>query len=85
MEKKKPLRKCVGCNEMKPKSELVRIIRTSEGEILLDLTGRQNGRGAYICRSTECLERARKNNSLSRSFGMSISSDIYEKIAAELK
>ncbi len=85
MEKKKPLRKCVGCNEMKPKSELVRVIRTAEGEILLDTTGRMNGRGAYICRSVECLEKVRKNNSLSRSFGMSISSDIYEKIAAELK
>lgn len=84
MEKKKPLRKCVGCNEMKPKTELVRIIRTAEGEILLDTTGRKNGRGAYMCRSAECLEKARKNNSLSRSFGMAVASDIYDRIAAEL-
>ena len=85
MEKKKPLRKCVGCNEMKPKTELVRIIKTAEGNILLDKTGRMNGRGAYICRSVECLEKARKSNSLSRSFSMSISADIYDELSSELK
>ena len=59
-EKKIPLRKCTGCGEMKSKKEMVRVIRTAEGEILMDLTGRKNGRGAYICRDPECLKRRRR-------------------------
>ena len=84
MEKKKPLRKCVGCNEMKPKSELVRVIRTAEGEILLDTTGRMNGRGAYICRSVECLEKARKARRFEKSFSCRIEESVYEVMLSEL-
>ena len=58
--KKLPMRTCIGCNEIKPKRELVRVVKTKEGEISLDLTGRKSGRGAYICRDIECLKKARK-------------------------
>ncbi|MBQ6231747.1 MAG: YlxR family protein [Eubacterium sp.] len=85
MEKKKPLRKCIGCNEMKEKSALIRIIRTAEGNILLDKTGRMNGRGAYICHSEECMKKAKKNNSLSKAFGMKVSDEIYDELTAELR
>ena len=61
LPKKIPERKCLGCNEMKPKKELIRVIKTPEGQILIDKTGRQNGRGAYICNSIECYQAARKN------------------------
>lgn len=62
--KKIPMRQCVGCREMKPKRELIRVIRTSEDEILIDATGKKNGRGAYICPNRECLEKADKNKGL---------------------
>ncbi|SEF49769.1 hypothetical protein SAMN04487934_101352 [Eubacterium ruminantium] len=78
MEKKKPIRKCVGCNTSKLKSEMYRIIRTGEGEILLDKTGRMNGRGAYICKDKKCIEKAAKSNSLSKAFGIPVSAEIYE-------
>ena len=71
MAKKIPMRKCIGCGEMKSKKELIRIIRTPEGEIVLDKTGRQNGRGAYICDDAECFKKARKNKGLERSFKQS--------------
>ena len=84
MEKKKPLRKCIGCNEMKEKSALLRVIRTAEGSIMLDKTGRMNGRGAYICHSEECMMKAKKSNSLSKAFGMKVSDEIYDELTAEL-
>ena len=59
-EKKIPLRKCTGCGEMKPKKELIRVLKTSETEVILDMTGRKNGRGAYLCNSVECFQKARK-------------------------
>ncbi|MBQ6321898.1 MAG: YlxR family protein, partial [Lachnospiraceae bacterium] len=68
--KRIPLRKCVGCQEMKSKKELLRIVLTPEGQILFDPTGRMNGRGAYVCPKDACLEMAVKNGGLSRSFKM---------------
>ncbi len=82
--KKIPLRKCMGCGEMKPKKELVRIVKTPEEEIVLDLTGKKNGRGAYICRSAECLKKARKSKRIEKSFQCQIPDEVYDKMAEEL-
>ena len=79
MAKKRPLRQCVGCGEMKSKKEMMRVLKTAEDEIVLDVTGKKNGRGAYLCLSGECLKKARKNKGLERSFKMSIPDEIYEK------
>ena len=81
--KKIPMRKCVGCQEMKSKKEMIRVIRTSEGEFLLDATGKKNGRGAYICPSKNCLEKAVKNKGLERSFKQSIPREVYEALEKE--
>ena len=72
MSKKIPVRRCVGCQEMKGKKEMIRVIRTPEGDFLLDATGKKNGRGAYLCPSRECLDKARKNKGLERSFKLSL-------------
>jgi predicted RNA-binding protein YlxR (DUF448 family) len=80
MEKKQPLRQCIGCGEKKPKSELARILRTPEGAIVYDATGRGNGRGAYLCRDVQCLQKARKKQALSRSFQQKIEDEVYETI-----
>ena len=82
--KKLPIRKCVGCQEMKSKKEMIRVIRTSQGEFLLDATGRKNGRGAYLCPSKECLEKAVKNKGLERSFKQSIPEAVYEALEKEM-
>ena len=82
--KKIPLRKCVGCQEMKNKREMIRILKTSENEFMLDATGRKNGRGAYLCFSKECFEKAVKCKGLERSFKQSIPKDVYEKLEKEL-
>ena len=82
-EKKIPLRKCTGCGEMKSKKEMVRVIRTAEGEILMDLTGRKNGRGAYICRDPECLKKAAKNHGLERSLKVSVPPEVYKTLEEE--
>ena len=81
--KKVPLRQCVGCGEMKSKKEMLRVLKTAEDEIVLDATGKKNGRGAYICFSKECLKKARKNKGLERSFKMSIPEEIYERLEKE--
>lgn len=81
--KKVPMRQCVGCHNMVSKRELIRIIRTSEGEILLDATGKKNGRGAYLCRSKDCLAKARKSKSLERSLKVSIPSELYDSLEEE--
>lgn len=78
--KKVPMRMCVGCREMKPKAQLVRVVKTSEGEITLDKTGKLNGRGAYICKDKECLKKAQKSNALSRAFETSVSQDVYKSL-----
>ena len=81
MAKQIPLRQCVGCREMKPKTELVRVIKTPEDEICLDKTGRKNGRGAYICLNQACLEKAK---ALERSLKTEIPEEIYQTIAEEM-
>ncbi len=83
-EKKIPLRKCNGCNEMKPKKELVRVVKTPEGKIELDLTGKKNGRGAYICKSAECFKKAKKSRRFEKSFEMQIPEEIYNELEKQL-
>lgn len=74
------MRQCVGCREMKPKKELIRVLKTAEEGIIIDKTGKKNGRGAYICSSEECLEKAIKNHGLESSFKMKISEDVYDML-----
>lgn len=85
MTKKIPLRQCVGCNEMKNKKEMMRVIKTADGEICLDVTGKKNGRGAYVCKTMECLKAARKTKGLERSFQMSIPSEVYDSLEREFE
>ena len=77
--RKVPLRKCIGCNDMKNKKEMIRVVRTTDNEIILDTTGKKNGRGAYVCCS-ECLAKAVKNKGLSRSLNAEIPDEVYEKL-----
>ncbi|MCT8976818.1 YlxR family protein [Clostridium sp. CX1] len=83
--KKVPQRMCTGCMEMKPKKELIRVVRTKEGELSVDLTGKKNGRGAYICRNLECLEKAFKAKRLQRNLEVSISDEIYNRLKEEIQ
>lgn len=83
--KKLPMRMCLGCNEMKPKREMVRVVKTKEGEISLDLTGRKSGRGAYICRDIECLKKARKARRFEKSFSCRIDDEVYDSMEVELE
>lgn len=83
MAKKIPMRQCVGCGEMKSKKEMMRVLKTPEDEIVLDVTGKKNGRGAYLCKSGECLSKARKNKGLERSFKMSIPNEVYDNLEKE--
>lgn len=82
--KKVPLRQCPGCNERREKKELIRIIRTPEEEIVVDFTGKKNGRGAYICNSVECLRLARKKKSLERSLNTAIPEQVYQELEKEM-
>ena len=84
-QKKIPTRQCLGCNEHRPKKELLRVVRTPEGEILLDFTGKKSGRGAYICRSVACLKKARKSKRIDRSFDVAIPEEVYDRMESELK
>lgn len=84
MAKKIPLRKCIGCNEMIAKNDMLRVIKTKDNIIKLDPTGRENGRGAYLHFNAECLDKAIKSKGLERSFKMSIGKEIYEKLNEEL-
>lgn len=95
-QKKQPLRKCSGCGEMKEKRELIRVVKSPEtkdengntisgGEISLDLTGKKAGRGAYVCKSTECLEKARKARRIERSFSCKIPDEVYARLQQELE
>ena len=81
---KTPLRQCTGCREMKSKKEMIRVLRTPENEIVLDATGRKNGRGAYVCLSQECLEKAVKTRGLERSLKTAIPDEVYEDLKKEL-
>lgn len=83
--KKVPLRKCVGCGEMKSKKEMMRVLKTTEGEFVLDATGKKNGRGAYLCFSKECLEKAVKSKGLERSFQQSIPKEVFDKLEKEME
>ena len=82
--KKIPMRKCLGCMEQKPKKELVRVVKSADGDISLDLTGKKNGRGAYICNSTECLKKAKKRKSIERAFSMKIDDSVYDEMEEEI-
>ena len=75
-----PLRMCIACKEMKPKTELVRVVRSAEGEISLDLTGKKNGRGAYVCGNEDCLRKLGKARLLNRTFSSPVSDEVYEGI-----
>ena len=83
--RKVPMRKCIGCQEMKSKKEMMRVLRTSEDEIILDTTGKKNGRGAYICFSKECFEKAIKNKGLERSLKTGIPPEVYESLKKEIE
>ena len=83
MNKKIPMRQCVGCGEMKAKRDMMRVLRTPEQTFTLDATGRKNGRGAYVCKSLDCLKMARKNKGLERSFRMSIPDEVYDSLEKE--
>ena len=80
MNKKVPARRCIACNEQKEKKELLRIVRTPEGNVEVDLTGKKNGRGAYICKNEECLKKVIKSKRLEKNLDISIDSDFYEEI-----
>ena len=85
MAKKIPLRQSVGCLEMRSKKEMMRVLKTEDGSIVLDMTGKKNGRGAYLCRQAECLKRARKSKGLERSLKIGIPDEIYEKLEKEFE
>ncbi len=83
--KKIPMRMCLGCGEMKPKRELIRAVKTPEGDVLLDLTGKKSGRGAYICRSLECFKKAKKARRFEKAFSMQIDDAVYSRMEDELR
>ena len=83
--KKIPQRLCTGCGEMKPKKELVRVVKSKDGDVDLDLTGRANGRGAYICNKLSCLQAARKARRFEKAFSCKIPDDVYERMEEALK
>ena len=83
--KKVPLRQCIGCCEMKSKQELISVIKPADEEILLDATGRKNGRGAYLCPSMECMKKAVKSKGLERSFKMAIPKEVYDALEKEME
>lgn len=82
--KKVPMRKCIGCGESKEKKDLIRIVKNKEGQIFLDKTGKQNGRGAYICLNRECLKKAIKTRGLNRAFKMEIPQEAYDELLIEM-
>lgn len=83
-KKKVPERKCLGCGISHPKSELARVVRSPDGTVSLDLTGKKSGRGAYVCKSTECLKKCRKRKALERNLELAIPDELYLKIEQEL-
>ncbi len=85
MNKKIPLRQCVGCGEMKEKKNMIRIVHTAEDTYVLDRTGKMNGRGAYICEDAECLTKAIKNHGLEKSFHGPVSAEVYDALKTEFK
>ena len=85
MEKKIPMRQCLGCREMKPKKELIRVVRSPEGDISLDFKGKASGRGAYVCPNSQCLKKAIKAKALERAFSMQIPQEIYEALEQKME
>ncbi len=85
MQKKIPMRQCLGCRQMKPKRELIRVVRSPEGSVSLDAKGKAPGRGAYLCPSAECLKRAIKSKALSRAFETEIPQEIYDSLEAQME
>lgn len=85
MPKKIPMRQCVGCREMKPKRELIRVVKSPEGAVSLDFKGKLPGRGAYVCPQTECLARARKSKALERAFEMQLPAEVYQELEQQMK
>ncbi|NLJ99346.1 MAG: YlxR family protein [Tissierellia bacterium] len=83
--KKVPLRKCVACSENKPKKELLRIVKSKEGHLDIDLTGKANGRGAYICPTQECLDKSKKNKQLSKALKVNIPDELYDRVRDIIK
>lgn len=84
-QRKIPLRKCMGCNEMKPKKEMVRVVRSKEGEVSLDLTSRKSGRGAYVCPNSSCLSKARKARRIERALQCPIPEEVYDRMEEEMQ
>lgn len=85
MPKKLPMRQCVGCREMRPKKELIRVVKSPEGAISLDFRGKMPGRGAYLCPDGACLSRARKSKALERAFAQAIPPEVYERLEEQMK
>ena len=85
MPKKIPLRQCVGCREMKEKRELIRVVKSPEGEISLDFKGKKPGRGAYVCPNPDCLKHARKTRALERAFETAIPAEVYDALEEQMK
>ena len=85
MQKKIPQRQCMGCRERKPKREMIRVVRCTDGEVRLDFSGKINGRGAYICSDIQCLKKAQKAKSLERSLEVPIPEEVYERLSAEME
>ena len=85
MPKKIPLRQCLGCREMKPKRDLLRVVRAPDGTITLDFHGKKPGRGAYLCPQPECLKRARKAKALERAFSLPIPAEVYDALEQEME
>ena len=85
MNKKVPMRQCVGCGEMKGKKEMMRVLKTAEGDIVLDVTGKKNGRGAYLCKNLSCLEKAEKKKAFFRSFKEAIPKEDLDRLREEIK
>ena len=83
--RKIPMRQCIGCGEMKSKKEMMRVLRTTEGEITLDITGKKNGRGAYLCQNPECLKKAIRSKGLERALKTPIPSEIYVSLEKEME
>lgn len=85
MQKKIPMRQCVGCREMKHKRELIRVVKSPDGEISLDFKGKAPGRGAYVCHSPECLKKAIKSKALERAFSAGIPEEVYEQLTKQME
>jgi predicted RNA-binding protein YlxR (DUF448 family) len=85
MQKKIPMRQCLGCREMKPKKEMIRVVRSPEGEISLDFRGKANGRGAYVCPNQDCLKKAIRGRALEKTFSLPIPEEVYDRLRAEME